>query len=293
MLITHLSRIAMYGEQTGKENSLLSTTLHKESLSCRKSLIAKWLSKYEKFTDCLENVFGNMRHLQKCLENKFGKFTSALYESTSSAPFSDGNFEKKEGGGGHIEWWISCLVTQSISCLVTHWINLLVKNQLICQSIYQSNKHIGEGGHIGLPVYISAPSFTFAYPLIVGVIWAPQMTSQPIPTIFLCSPLPSGTWWTPSLSIPWYCHSVSSSACLVFFLLSLWLSRWFWPELMSRKHVHTISVCISLWWLGGLCVVLNPCWILELRHTGDNTGWQGQNALGDKLHYPRHSRWKA
>ena len=33
-------------------------------------------------------------------------------------------------------------------------------------------------------------------------VWAPQMTSQPVSSIFLCSPMPSGTCWTPGLSIP-------------------------------------------------------------------------------------------
>ena len=40
------------------------------------------------------------------------------------------------------------------------------------------------------------------------------------PPFFLCSPLPSGTWRTPGLSIPWCCFPTSSSVCLVFFHLS-------------------------------------------------------------------------
>ena len=56
------------------------------------------------------------------------------------------------------------------------------------------------------------------------------MTSKPVSSTFLCSPLPSGTWWTPSLSIPWYCLPTSFlptsfSVCLVFFPLSLYLVR--------------------------------------------------------------------
>ena len=34
---------------------------------------------------------------------------------------------------------------------------------------------------------------TFTYPLTLGIVRAPQMTSQPVFSIFLCSPLPSGT----------------------------------------------------------------------------------------------------
>ena len=37
--------------------------------------------------------------------------------------------------------------------------------------------------------------------LTTRVTWAPQMVSQPVSSIFPCSPLPSGTWKTPGLSI--------------------------------------------------------------------------------------------
>ena len=93
-------------------------------------------------------------------------------------------------------------------------------------------------------------------PLTARVIGAPQMISQPVSSIFLCSPLPSGTWWNPGLSIPWYLPT-SSSVCLVFFPPSLCLARWFRPDLMNRRHVRTTAVCASLW-SGGLCVVRLP-----------------------------------
>ena len=73
-------------------------------------------------------------------------------------------------------------------------------------------------------------TFTFTYPLTAGVLWIPQMTSQPVSSIFLCSPLRSGTWRTPGPSIPWCCLPTSSSVYLVFFLLSLCLARWFLPD---------------------------------------------------------------
>ena len=50
------------------------------------------------------------------------------------------------------------------------------------------------------------------------VVGAPKMISQPASSIFPCSPLPSGIWWTPGLSIPWCCLPTSSSVCLVFSL---------------------------------------------------------------------------
>ena len=41
---------------------------------------------------------------------------------------------------------------------------------------------------------VKTPSFfTFTYPLTATVTGAPQITSQSVPSIFLCSPLPSGT----------------------------------------------------------------------------------------------------
>ena len=72
---------------------------------------------------------------------------------------------------------------------------------------------------------------------------------------FFCSPLPSGTWQTLGLSTPCCCLPTSFSVCLIFFTLSLCFSRWFWPDLMNRRHVHTTAVCVSLWWSGGLHVM--------------------------------------
>ena len=52
------------------------------------------------------------------------------------------------------------------------------------------------------------------YPLTAGVVGAPQMTLQPVSSIFLCSPLPFRTWRTPGLSIPWCCLPTSFFFCL-------------------------------------------------------------------------------
>ena len=78
------------------------------------------------------------------------------------------------------------------------------------------------------------------------VVGTPQITSQPVSSIFLCSLLPSGTWQTPGLSIRWCCLSTSYSVCIVFFPLSLHLAGWFWPDLMNGRHVHTTSVWVLL-----------------------------------------------
>ena len=95
-------------------------------------------------------------------------------------------------------------------------------------------------------------------PLTTRVVGAPWMILQPVFSIFPCSPLPSGTWRTPGLSIPWCCLPNSSSIYLVFFPLSLCLARWFWPDLRNGKHDHTTAVCVSLQSSGGLPEVQLP-----------------------------------
>ena len=64
-------------------------------------------------------------------------------------------------------------------------------------------------------------------PWTARIVGAPQMTSQLVCSIFPCSLLPSWTWQTPVLSISWSCLPTFSSVCLVFFLLSLCIARWF------------------------------------------------------------------
>ena len=83
------------------------------------------------------------------------------------------------------------------------------------------------------------------YPLTARVIGAPEMISQPVFSIFPCSPLPSETCRTPGLSIPWCCLPTSSSVYLVFFPLSLCLVRWFWPDLMN-EHLDKASTAYGM-----------------------------------------------
>ena len=93
-------------------------------------------------------------------------------------------------------------------------------------------------------------------PLTVRVVGAPQMILQPVFSIFPCSPLPSWTCRTPGLSIPWCCLPTSSFVCLVFFLCSLCLTRWFGPDVMNGRHDHTTAVCVFLRSSGDLHVYL-------------------------------------
>ena len=108
---------------------------------------------------------------------------------------------------------------------------------------------------LGMPTPVSSH---LVYPLTARIILAPQMISQPVSSIFPCSPPPSGTWQTPGLFIPWCCLPTSSFVCLVFFLLSLHFARWFWPDLMNGRRDHTTTVCVSLQWSEGLHVVRLP-----------------------------------
>ena len=77
-------------------------------------------------------------------------------------------------------------------------------------------------------------------------------------SFFHFSPLPSGSWRTPGLSIPWCYLPTSFSVCLAFFLFRLCLARWFWPDLMNGRHDHTTAVCVSWRWSGDLRVVRFP-----------------------------------
>ena len=93
-------------------------------------------------------------------------------------------------------------------------------------------------------------TFTFSYPLTAQVVGAPQITSRQVSSIFPCSPLPSGTWRTPGLSIPWCCFPASSSVWSAFFFLTLCLAKWFQSDLINGRHVNTIAVCVSFRWSG-------------------------------------------
>ena len=95
------------------------------------------------------------------------------------------------------------------------------------------------------------------YTLTAWVVGAPQIISQPVSSIFPCSPLPSGTLRTPGLSVP------SSSFHFVVFPLSLCLARWFWPDLINGRHAHTTAVCVSIFTMvrKSSCGPI-VCWIL-------------------------------
>ena len=86
-----------------------------------------------------------------------------------------------------------------------------------------------------------------------GMSWDHSWLHNQFPSFFsvLHCPLGLGELQTcPFLDVP-----TSFSVCLVFFPLSLCLAIWFWPDVMNGRHVYTTSVCVSLQWSEGLCVV--------------------------------------
>ena len=120
-------------------------------------------------------------------------------------------------------------LTQTLTQLVS---TAIVLNQQNASENLSDLVRVPKSIHI---IIIIINSFT------ARVVGAPQMTLQPVFSIFPRSPLPSGTCRTPGLSIPWCCLPTSSSVCLVFFPLSLCLAIWFWPDLMNEKHDHTTA----------------------------------------------------
>ena len=126
-----------------------------------------------------------------------------------------------------------------------------------------------------------------SYPITANAVGAPQMMSQPVSDIFLCSPLPSGTWRTPGLSIPWCCLPTSFSYCLIFFPLSLYLARWFWPDLMNGTTCpyhcslhHFMMVRRSLWGL-------TACWIFVNALQDDTSISSSFNLLEENKNKPQ------
>ena len=96
-----------------------------------------------------------------------------------------------------------------------------------------------------LVMIIKSPSSHLLYPLTAGVVGAPQMTSQPVSFIFSVLHCPLGLCELQAYPFPDVVFQPLFSVCLAFFLLSLCLAGWFWPDLTNGTHVHTTSVCVS------------------------------------------------
>ena len=81
------------------------------------------------------------------------------------------------------------------------------------------------------------------YPLSARIVGASQMISQPVSSIFPCSPLPSVTLRTPGLSIPWCCLPTSSSVSVSA------LSSPSFQCALQDGFGHT-------WWMGNMTIPL-------------------------------------
>ena len=117
-------------------------------------------------------------------------------------------------------------------------------------------------------------TFSFTCSLTMGIISAPQMISQPVFSIFLFST----ALWDHTNSRPVHSLMVSSHlcVCLVFFPLSLCLTRWLWPDLMNwradsmhcyQDHNHTVSNCCEFMCNFLFSGVINCCQNTEVQET--------------------------
>ena len=89
-----------------------------------------------------------------------------------------------------------------------------------------------------------------------GVVEAPQMTSQPTSSIFLCALQLSGTWRNPGLSIPWCSLPTSFCACRVFFPF----------------HCALQDDFGQTWWTGDMSI---PLWFVSLYDGQEVFVWSG------------------
>ena len=89
-----------------------------------------------------------------------------------------------------------------------HSLPYLKTNVTSGQTPSQVNTHIHNSFHVSNDTQVKSTSFIIIIiiinisPLTARVVGAPQIILQPISSIFPCSPLPFGTWQTPSLPIP-------------------------------------------------------------------------------------------
>ena len=86
------------------------------------------------------------------------------------------------------------------------------------------------------------------YPSTARVVGAPQMILQPVSSFFPVLHCPLGLAELQACPFPdvVFPHLPLSALSVVFFHLSLYLARWFWPDLMNGRHDHTTAVCVSL-----------------------------------------------
>ena len=142
---------------------------------------------------------------------------------------------------GKAHWVLQCTIKHSLTFII-----FIVSKKISTLKFLPS----ADAQTAGWPAWC----FIIINPITTRVVGAPQMILQPVSYIFPFSPLPSRICRTPGLPFLSCCLSTSSPVCLVLFLLSLYLARWFWTDLMNGIHEHTTAVCVSLRPSGGLRV---------------------------------------
>ena len=139
-----------------------------------------------------------------------------------------------------IQLWTLASLSSSSGIMQTALLLVFCQGiRVCCSTMYYCSSHGKYWLFWRLCLRIFEQFIIIIYPLTARVVGAPQMILQTVFSIFPCSPLPSGTCWTPGLSIPW-CLPTSSSVCLVFFPISLCLARWF----------------CRTWWTGNMTIPL-------------------------------------
>ena len=88
-------------------------------------------------------------------------------------------------------------------------------------------------------------SFTVTYPFTARVVGAPRMTSQLSFLHFAVLHCPMGHGELQACRFPDVVFPPLFLSAFVFFLFSLCLARWFWPDLMNGRHDNTTAVCVS------------------------------------------------
>ena len=102
-----------------------------------------------------------------------------------------------------IQLWTLASLSSSSGIMQTALLLVFCQGiRVCCSTMYYCSSHGKYWLFWRLCLRIFEQFIIIIYPLTARVVGAPQMILQTVFSIFPCSPLPSGTWRTPGLSIP-------------------------------------------------------------------------------------------